>query len=601
MTNQTPVLIIGSGSAGLSAATWLAKYNIPYRVLERSSGPLKLGKADGVQCRTVEIFESFGMGEELLREAYHVLEVGFWADDGSGNVQRTGRTADVQPGLSHCPHVILNQARINGLFIERMEEYGGRGVEYGWDVTGVSVTGEGEFPVRVTARRVGENGEDQGVEEVFEAKYALACDGAHSTVRKALGYNMIGDSTDAVWGVMDMVPRTDFPDIRKKVSIRSKAGNMLIIPREGENYNLTRFYIELPAGTKPKDVKLEDLQQAARNIFSQFEIEFTETVWWSAYAIGQRHADFFHKEYRVFLAGDACHTHSPKAGQGMNVSLQDGYNMGWKLAHVLKGLAPPSLLETYVLERQKVAIDLINFDRYFSKLFSSEGKASPEEFQEGFIKSGKYTAGLTAKYDESPITLDLGLSESLAKNVAVGMRLPSSQVIRHCDSKPVQLATALKSDGRWRVMVFAGDLSLPQNKTRLDAVGAYLGSKESPLQTFRLNGDSDSLIEPILVGYGSRHNVELNQIPSAFYPITGKNQIKDLHKIFFDDESYSKVHGHLYEYLGISPESGIIAIVRPDQYVSSVIAIDDYKRIGAFFNGCLVSSEKQGSVTGSKL
>ncbi|KAL2840885.1 FAD binding domain-containing protein [Aspergillus pseudoustus] len=601
MVNQTPVLIIGSGSAGLSAATWLARYNIPYRILERSSGPLKLGKADGVQCRTVEIFESFGMGEELLREAYHVLEVGFWADDGTGHVKRTGRTADVQPGLSHCPHVILNQARINGLFIERMEEYGGSGVEYGWDVTGVSVQGDGEFPVKVTARRVGENGEDQGVEEAFEAKYALACDGAHSTVRKSLGYDMVGDSTDAVWGVMDMVPRTDFPDIRKKVSIRSKAGNMLIIPREGESYNLTRFYIELPAGTKPKDVKLEDLQEAARKIFSQYEIEFTETVWWSAYAIGQRHADFFHKDFRVFLAGDACHTHSPKAGQGMNVSLQDGYNMGWKLAHVLKGLAPPSLLETYVLERQKVAIDLINFDRYFSKLFSSEGKASPEEFQEGFIKSGKYTAGLTAKYDDSAITLELGLSETMAKNVAVGMRLPSSQVVRYCDSKPVQLATTLKSDGRWRVMVFVGDLGLPQNKTRLDAIGTYLRSNESPLQTFRLNGDSDSLIEPILIGYGSRHNVEQNQIPPAFYPITGKNQIKDLHKIYFDDESYNKVHGHLYEYLGISPDNGIIAIVRPDQYVSSVIAIDDYKRIGEFFNGCLIPLEKQSSLTGSKL
>lgn len=284
---------------------------------------------------------------------------------------------------------------------------------------------------------------------------------------------MIGDSTDAVWGVMDMIPRTDFPDIRKKASIRSKAGSLLIIPREGENRNLTRFYIELPAGTKAKEVKLENLQQAAKNILSQYKIEFTETVWWSAYAIGQRHADFFHKNYRIFLGGDACHTHSPKAGQGMNVSLQDGYNIGWKLAHVLKGLAPPSLLETYVLEREKVAIDLINFDRYFSKLFSAKGNASAAEFQEGFIKSGKYTAGLTAKYDESPITRDLGLSDSLAKNVVVGMRLPSSQIVRHCDSKPVQLMSALNSDGRWRVIVFPGNISKPQNKARLDAVRSH--------------------------------------------------------------------------------------------------------------------------------
>ncbi|KAL4863101.1 hypothetical protein BDV12DRAFT_202428 [Aspergillus spectabilis] len=597
MTSKTSVLICGSGSAGLSAATWLSLYGIPYRILERRSGPLQMGQADGVQCRTVEIFESFGLGEELLREAYHVLEVAFWADErGEGNVVRMGRAADVQPGLSHCPHVILNQARINGLFLEAMGRFAGQGrcdgveqgIEYGWDVRGVEVGVEGEYPVKVTA-------EKDGVEEVFEAKYVLACDGAHSTVRKALGINMIGDSTDAVWGVMDMVPRTDFPDIRKKASIRSKSGNLLIIPREGENYNLTRFYIELPAGTKPKDVKLEDLQQASRNILSQYEIEFTETVWWSAYAIGQRHADFFHKGFRVFLGGDACHTHSPKAGQGMNVSLQDGHNMGWKLAHVLKGLAPPSLLETYVLERQKVAIDLINFDRYFSKLFSTKGNASPAEFQEGFTKSGKYTAGLTAKYDESPITLDLELSESLAKNVIVGMRLPSSQVVRYCDSKPVQLATSFKSDGRWRVMVFAGDIRTQKNKTQLDAIGAYLSSSESPLQKFRLNdGDVDSLIEPILVGYGPRHEVELDLIPPAFYPVTGKNQIKDLHKIFFDDESYARVHGHLYEHLGINPETGVVVIVRPDQYVSSVIAIDDYKRVGQFFDGFLLPQQQPG-------
>ncbi|KAG5721766.1 hypothetical protein E4T56_gene15691, partial [Termitomyces sp. T112] len=105
------------------------------------------------------------------------------------------------------------------------------------------------YPVTVTA-------EKDGRTTTFAAKYALACDGAHSIVRKALGFKMIGDSSDAVWGVMDMVPRTNFPDFRKKSTIRSKAGNILIIPREGDNDNLTRFYIELAPGTNPKDVTL---------------------------------------------------------------------------------------------------------------------------------------------------------------------------------------------------------------------------------------------------------------------------------------------------------------------------------------------------------
>ncbi|GFF73250.1 phenol 2-monooxygenase, putative [Aspergillus lentulus] len=593
MSEKVDVLICGSGSAGLCAATWLARYGIRCKVLERRDGPMTMGQADGVQCRTVEIFESFGIGEELLREAYHVLEVVFWADDGSGSIERTGRTADTQPGLSHQPHVILNQARINGLLIEKMREWNNQEIDYGYTVTGVEVDSQlaadpQAYPVKVTA-------EKNGKTETFEAKYALACDGAHSTVRKALGYNMIGDSTDAVWGVMDMIPRTDFPDIRKKTTIRSKAGNLLIIPREGGS--LARFYIELPAGTKPKEVKLEHLQQAAKNILSQYAIEFVETVWWSAYSIGQRHADYFHKDYRVFLAGDACHTHSPKAGQGMNVSLQDGYNIGWKLATVLKELAPSSLLETYVLERQKVAIDLINFDRYFSKLFSSGGQTSPAEFQEGFIKAGKYTAGMTARYDQSPITSDVDESDELSTNIVVGMRLPSAQVVRFSDSKPMQLAQSLKSDGRWRVMVFIGDVSSAETRTKLKAIGDYLGSTESPIHTFRpKGGDVDSLIEPILVGHGNRHAVELEQIPECFYPVTGKHQIKDLHKIYYDDESYNKGHGHCYEHLGISPEKGAIVIVRPDQYVSAVTSLGDYTQIGKFFAGFLIPQQPESKL-----
>src|SRR4051812_49057986 len=104
---------------------------------------------------------------------------------------------------------------------------------------------------------------------------------------------MVGDSTDAVWGVMDIYPRTDFPDIRKKCVINSAAGNILIIPREGDS--LVRFYIELPAGTKAADVTLGILQAHAQQVFLPYKMEFAETAWWSAYAIGQRHADFFHK------------------------------------------------------------------------------------------------------------------------------------------------------------------------------------------------------------------------------------------------------------------------------------------------------------------
>jgi phenol 2-monooxygenase len=210
---------------------------------------------------------------------------------------------------------------------------------------------------------------------------------------------MVGDSSNAIWVVMDLYPQTNFPDIRKKSILHSDTGNLIIIPREGNA--MVRFYIELP-DKEANNVDMEYLHERSRLIFQPYTMEIAKTAWWSAYAIGQRQADHFTKEHRIFLTGDACHTHSPKAGQGMNVSLQDGHNIGWKLGLVLTGRAPPQLLETYVSERQQTATELIDFDRYFTKLFSTsyrrEHGISSDHFKEQFVKAGRYTAGLAVKY-----------------------------------------------------------------------------------------------------------------------------------------------------------------------------------------------------------
>ncbi|KFZ17699.1 hypothetical protein V502_04453 [Pseudogymnoascus sp. VKM F-4520 (FW-2644)] len=499
---EVDVLICGSGSAGLCAAAYLARCGISCTVIEARNGPLEMGQADGVQCRTVEVFESFGLAEDLLREAYHVIEDTFWSTDEEAHLVRVRIASDTPKGVSHMPHLILNQARLHDILIEAARKWNGQTIEYGRRVVNIEVDGEvaardpESHAVTATTMR-------GGMKQIIRAKYALACDGAHSTVRKALGFKMIGDSTDAVWGVIDAHSITDFPDIRKKCILRTKAGSLLIIPREGGS--LVRFYIELAEGTVAKDVKLGDLQSTARRIFHPYRMEFVDTVWWSAYSIGQRHADYFSKDNRVFLTGDACHTHSPKAGQGMNTSLQDGYNIGWKLAAVLKHQASANLLQTYNLEREKVAIDLIEFDRAFARAFSSKSK---EDFSEHFIKSGRYTAGLTKRYDQSEITNIKSSDESLARGLDVGMRFPSTQVVRFCDAKPMQLAKALPADGRWH-----------------------------------------------------------------------------LHKVYVDEESYSNGHGHAYDFFGVDKKAGAVVIVRPDQYVSMVSGLENYKIIGDFFAG----------------
>ena len=291
---------------------------------------------------------------------------------------------------------------------------------------------------------------------------------------------MVGETSDSIWGVMDVFPQTNFPDIRKQCIIQSDAGSIITIPREGGA--MVRIYMELSPGTIAKNVTLEDIQVAARRVFHPYQLDYADVYWWSAYAIGQRIADYFTKANRVFLTGDACHTHSPKAGQGMNVSLQDGYNIGWKLASVLKGQADQELLETYVIERQKVADILINWDKVWAEQMSSLNKAEAgvvEEtnFSEIFVRSGAFTAGLTTTYDDSIITQATRSSQQLATHLTAGMRVQSVQVVRFCDAKVMQLVHALPSDGRWRIVVFSGDIRQDKAATKLAQVNQ--ASKES--------------------------------------------------------------------------------------------------------------------------
>lgn len=168
MVEHVDVVICGSGSAGLCAAVWLARLGIKCKILEKNSGPMQRGQADGVQCRTVEVYESFGLSEDLLKSAYHVLELAFWNGDETSNLVRTSQAADTMPGLSHQPHVILNQAIMNRFLLDAMDRWNGQTVDYGYEVKGVSVDGTDDdpYPVVVTTEKA-------GVEEIFKAKYAL--------------------------------------------------------------------------------------------------------------------------------------------------------------------------------------------------------------------------------------------------------------------------------------------------------------------------------------------------------------------------------------------------------------------------------------------
>lgn len=617
---EVDVLIIGCGPAGLTLAAQLAAFpEIDTRIVEQKSGPLLLGQADGIACRTVEMFHAFGFSERLLKEAHWVNETTFWKPDETqrSNIVRSGRVQDVEDGLSEFPHVVLNQARVHDFYLQVMRnapnrlepDYARRVVDLQIDPAASGASAP-SHPVTVRLERVDSG--YAGQVETVKARYVVGCDGAHSVVRRSLGRALHGDSANQAWGVMDVLAVTDFPDIRHKAVIQSaNEGSVLIIPREG-GY-LVRIYVELDKlkedeRAASRNITADYVIAAARRILHPYTLEVKEIAWWSVYDIGQRLCDKFDdvpdgevetRSPRVFIAGDACHTHSPKAGQGMNVSMQDSFNLGWKLASVLRGQCPPQFLHTYSAERQAVAKELIEFDREFAKLFSEPPKDATDadsksvdrtEFQKYFVRHGRYTAGTQTRYRPSTISAEPTF-QNLAKGLVIGMRFHSAPVIRLADAKPVHLGHTITADGRWRVFAFCGAEDPGTASSGINSLCDFLAqSQKSPVRKYTPHGaDIDSVIDVRAIFQQGHRELAIEAMPSLLLPRKGRYRLRDYEKMFCPD---LKSGDDIFDLRGIDRDGGCMIVVRPDQYVAHILPLDAYTELAAFFDGFMKRSER---------
>jgi len=606
--DQVDVLIIGCGPAGLTLAAQLAAFpDIKTMIVDQKSGPLLMGQADGIACRTMEMLEAFGFAERVLKESYWVNEVSFWKPDkGQRNViVRSDRVRDTEDGLSEFPHVILNQARIHDFYLDVMRNSASR-LEPCYSLKFLDLTVEPNsfphsYPVKVRLERL--NSTDEHKIETVQARYVVGCDGARSGVRRALGLELSGDSANQAWGVMDVLAITDFPDIRLKTVIHSASeGSVLIIPREG-GY-LVRMYIELDKLDPDKRVadlgiSIDQLIATAQRIVHPYSLDVKEVVWWSIYEIGQRLCEKFDdvpagdksgRHPRVFIAGDACHTHSPKAGQGMNVSMQDSFNLGWKLASVLRGLSAPDLLNSYSAERRAIAKELIDFDREFARMFSAAPKCAddptgdgvdPAEFKNYFVRQGRFTAGTATRYEFSMITA-VSTHQHLAHGFQIGTRFHSAPVIRLSDTRPVQLSHCFKADGRWRVVALVGkeDAVTPGSRWR-NLCHFLISDPNSPIVRYTGEGaDIDSVIDVRAVFQWGHRDVTIEQLPELLRPRKGRLGLKDYEKAFCakPNSPYD-----LFALRGIDSEQGCVIIIRPDQHVAGVLPIEDHGGLSTFF------------------
>ena len=599
------VLIVGCGPAGLTLAAQLASFpSICTRIVEQKKGPLELGQADGIACRTMEMFNTFGFADRVMKEAYWVNETTFWkpGDTETRQIVRHGRIPDTEEGLSEFPHVILNQARVHDFYLERMRHAPSRLVpDYGLRLLDLTIPEDPAEPVTVRLQPVDAVGEE--VIEIVRARYVVGCDGARSGVRRSMGRELLGESANQAWGVMDVLAYSDFPDIRLKCAIHSaNEGNILIIPREG-GY-LVRLYIELDKLGQDerivaKNITQDQLIAAAQRILQPYVLDVKQVAWWSVYEIGQRLCDKFDdvlagqeatRAPRVFIAGDACHTHSPKAGQGMNVSMQDAFNLGWKLAAVLQGLAPPSLLHSYSGERQSIAKELIDFDREFAKMFSAKPKTAadedgvdPAEFQRYFVQQARFTAGTATRYAPSLLT-GQGAHQHLADGFVVGMRFHSAPVVRLADAKPMHLGHVAEADGRWRIYLFAGAEGLAQGSRLVGLCDFLAHAPTSPVRRHTpANMDVDALFDIRAIFQQPHQALSMDALPELLWPTKGRLGLRDYEKAFCVDAKA----GDIYDLRGVNREQGCMVVVRPDQYVAQVLPLDAHGQLSDYFAGIL--------------
>lgn len=602
--NKVDVLVSGCGPAGLCLAAQLAGFpEINTRIVEQKSGPMEKGQADGVNVRSMEMFQAFGFAEKVKREALWINETTFWKPDPSKpeEITRSGRVQDVADGLSEMPHVLLNQGRVHDMYLDIMKNSPTRlEPDYNVKVLDLVVNPEAEdYPITVTLGRL------DGTTETVQARYVIGCDGARSNVRKAIGGELHGDAAHQAWGVMDVLAVTDFPDFHMKSIIQSaNDGNILILPREG-GY-LVRLYVELDKLNDDERVanrglSIDDIIAKAKRILQPHTFDVKEVVWWSVYEIGHRLTDKFDdvpadevatRMPRVLTAGDACHTHSPKAGQGMNVSMGDTFNLGWKLISVLTGRASPKLLHSYSEERWAAAKGLVDYDHEWARIVSAppnENDPDSENIspvQKQFVAGGRFTAGLTIHYQPSALT-GRDTYQSLAKGYPIGRRFHSAPVIRLADAKPMQLGHTVKADSRWHIFAFAGAENPADPQNAIGKLSDYLeNDAKSPVRIHTPDGaDIDSVIEVHGVYQQGFRDLAYEKMPSMLRPAKGCYGLTDYEKIFCAD---LKAGDDIFEMRGIDRDKGCVVIVRPDQYVAHVLGLEAREELAAFFAGVLL-------------
>ncbi|KAJ5177073.1 uncharacterized protein N7482_002950 [Penicillium canariense] len=478
------VLVVGGGPVGLLLAYQLKRFGVSVCVLEQHEKEMQdaYGRAIALFPRTLEQLDQLDLIEPMLQLGF-ACRTSVTYKDGERvvwtfmeNIQDT--TYDFV--------LVLRQMYTEQILREKLDAVGAR-YYHGMkcvDFTYDENLPRANYPIVSTFVDGG-----SGEQYQLRSKYLVGADGGHSFVRRHAGISFEGDSSDDQWIRIDGIVETDMPLNRSYGAIESKThGNVLWAPLDHAATRIGYAYTAEIAAKYPGGVTQEVAKQEAIEAMKPFKVNFKEVHWWTLYNIGQRLANSFSVRDRILLCGDAAHTHSSGAAQGLNTGIHDAVNLGWKLALQIRDATKLEVLKTYDTERMTAVQQLIRYDKDISTLMSHkwpswyEGDRNADPYHvlgEIFEKTASFNTGLGICYSENFVNQ----TSALSLRVPPGSRPPDLELSTPGTDQKVRFQHITRNIAKFWVAVFTGNINATRTPLR-QLRKAYAGMRALPIDAF---------------------------------------------------------------------------------------------------------------------